>query len=121
MIRDRAKVYVIEDDDSVRRALRRLLSSAGFEGEALATSEMYLARSAADPRACLVLDVRMRGMSGLDLQRAIAGTRLERPVIFITGHGDEALRREALGLGAVDVLFKPLDAYALLHAVDRAL
>src|SRR5262249_13920382 len=68
-----------------------------------------------------VVDMRMPGMSGLELQRIIAGTSHDRPVVFVTGHGDEALRREAMARGAVDVLFKPLDGDVLLDAIARAL
>jgi two-component system, LuxR family, response regulator FixJ len=121
MIAGRSKVYIIDDDESVRRSLQRLLRCADYEVEAVATSEAYLALPAPGRSACLVVDMRMPGMSGLDLHRIIAGTSHDRPVVFVTGHGDEALRREAMSRGAVDVLFKPLDGDVLLEAIARAL
>jgi len=81
----------------------------------------YLAQQAPEQPACLVLDIRMPGMSGIDLLRAIDGTPLDLPIVFITGHGDEEVRNQALGAGAVDVLYKPLDQLVLLEAIDRAL
>src|SRR3954469_6890998 len=106
MIPEQATVYVIDDDAAVRRALRRLLGCAGYHVEVLPTSEHYLNQSATPHAcACLVVDVRMPGMSGLDLQRAIIGTRRELPIVLVTGHGDEFLRREAMALGVVEVLF----------------
>lgn len=121
MISGHPRVYLIDDDESVRRSLQRLVRCAGYDVEALATSEAYLALPAPARRACLVVDMRMPGMSGLDLQRIIAGTSHERPVVFVTGHGDEMLRREAMAKGAVEVLFKPLDGGELLEAIERAL
>ena len=121
MISGRPKVYIIDDDESVRRSLQRLVRCADYEVEVVATSEAYLALAAPGRSSCLVVDMRMPGMSGLDLQRIIAGTSHDRPVVFVTGHGDEALRREAMARGAVDVLFKPLDGEVLLDAIARAL
>jgi FixJ family two-component response regulator len=114
-------VILVDDDPAVRRALVRLLRAAGHLVEAHASAEEYLARAPAEPHACLLLDMRMPGGSGLDLLRAIAGTPLSLPTIFITGHGTADDRRQALALGAIDVLNKPLDESVLLAAIARAL
>jgi FixJ family two-component response regulator len=81
----------------------------------------YLARSAPERPACLVVDIRMPGMTGLELQQAIDGTRMSLPVVFITGHGDDAIREQTLAAGAVDVLYKPVDDDVLLAAIEQAL
>ncbi len=116
------KVFLVDDDASVRKALQRVIRSAGYEVEPLEDAAAYLAGSA--PRAssaCLVLDIRMPGMSGIELQSAIAGTDHALPIVFITGHGDEHIRARALAAGAIEVLFKPLDETVLLGAISRAL
>jgi FixJ family two-component response regulator len=114
-------VFVVDDDSSVRRALRRLICTAGYEVEVFESAARYLEREPAERPACLVLDIRMPGTSGLDLQQAIGGTPRELPIVFITGHGDEGVRNQAMSAGAVDVLYKPLDQTILLDAIDRAL
>jgi len=116
-----SRVFVVDDDAAVRKALDRLLRGAGYATVLCASAEEYLAREAAEPPACLLLDIRMAGMSGLDLQRAIRGTPRALPAVFITGHGNDADREQALALGAVDVLDKPLDHVVLLAAIERAL
>jgi len=115
------RVFVVDDDAPVRRSLGRLLHTAGYEVELLPGAEAYLERAVPTRPACLLLDMRMPGMGGVELQHRIAGTARELPIIFITAHGDEALRRALIRSGAVDVLFKPLDADVLLEAVARAL
>ncbi len=116
------KVFLVDDDASVRKALQRLIRAAGYEVESLADAAAYLMRSApCVTPACLVLDIRMPGMSGFELFSAIAGTPRALPIVFITGHGDEDIRAQALASGAVDVLFKPLDETILLGAIERAL
>jgi FixJ family two-component response regulator len=117
----RATVYLVDDDAAVRRGLDRLLRGAGYAVEALPGGAEYLAGPAPAERSCLVLDIRMPGMSGFELQEAIAGTPHARPIVFITGHGDEEVRTRALSAGAVEVLFKPIDMKVLLDAVERAL
>jgi FixJ family two-component response regulator len=114
------KVFVVDDDRSVRRALGRLLRAAGYETELFDAAEAYLAREAPQPPACLVLDVRMPHMTGLELQRAMEGTPMELPIVFITGHADEEFA-EALAAVAVRVLYKPLDDIELLAAIELAL
>jgi len=115
------RVFVVDDDEPVRRSLGRLLHTAGYEVELLAGAEAYLERAVPTRPACLLLDMRMPGMGGVELQHRILGTAHDVPIIFITAHGDEGLRRALLRTGAVDVLFKPLDADVLLEAIARAL
>jgi FixJ family two-component response regulator len=114
-------VILVDDDASVRKALQRLIRAAGYEVQSFADAASYLARPAPAPPACIVLDIRMPAMTGFDLQSAIAGTSRALPVVFITGHGDEDVRTQALEAGAVDVLFKPIDEDALVAAIEKAL
>jgi FixJ family two-component response regulator len=114
-------VYLVDDDAAVRRGLDRLLRAAGYEVELLESGADYMAHSAPTRHSCLVLDIRMPRMTGLELQEAIAGTDHDRPIVFMTGHGDEDVRARALSSGASDVLFKPIDASVLIQAVERAL
>jgi FixJ family two-component response regulator len=114
-------VILVDDDASVRKALQRLIRAAGYEVESFADAAEYLARPAPSPPACIVLDIRMPVMTGFDLKSAIAGTGRALPVVFITGHGDEDVRIQALEAGAVDVLFKPIDEESLVDAIERAL
>jgi FixJ family two-component response regulator len=115
------KVLVVDDDASVRKSLHRLIRAAGYDVETLEGAAAYLARAAQLPPACLVLDIRMPGMSGLDLLRVVSGTSRELPIVFISGHGDEDVRAQALDAGAVEVLYKPLEETTLLAAIDQAL
>ena len=116
------RILVVDDDAPVRQALGRLFKSAGYEVQLFASAEEYLAQRAARSRpACLVLDMRMPGMGGLALQRAIAGTARALPIVFITGHADENARTQALAAGAIAVLQKPLDEEILLDAIRTAL
>jgi FixJ family two-component response regulator len=113
-------VAVIDDDASVRRALGRLLRSAGLTVETFATAEAFL-RAGARPPACLVLDVRLPGLSGLELQARLAAEGRRIPIVFITGHEDDQARHQALAAGALDFLAKPFDEGALLGALAVAL
>lgn len=115
------KVLVVDDDASVRKSLHRLIRAAGYDVETLEGAAAYLERAAQQPPACLVLDIRMPGMSGLDLLRVVAGTARDLPIVFISGHGDEDVRAQAMDAGAVEVLYKPLDETTLLAAIDQAL
>jgi FixJ family two-component response regulator len=117
----RGKVFLIDDDPSVRKGLDRLIRSGGYDVEALADAASFLEGPVPARPACLLLDIRMPEMSGIELQNAISGTPRALPVVFITGHGDEEVRAQALASGAVDVLFKPLDEATLFEAIDRAL
>src|SRR5258708_15448289 len=114
-------ISVVDDDDSVRESLRGLLRSVRFSVEVFASAEEFLSSARVRETDCLILDVRMPGMSGLELQRRLVASHPEMPVIFITAHGDEELRSRALSGGAVDYLLKPFSAEALLTAVQTAL
>jgi FixJ family two-component response regulator len=114
-------VFLVDDDGAVRKALERLIRSAGYEVVSLLGPASYMACTPPTAPACLVLDIRMPGMSGFDLHDAIAGTPWALPTVFITGHGGEDVRGQALSLGAVEVLSKPIDEEALIVAIDRAL
>ena len=117
----RGKVFLVDDDASVRRALERLIRSAGYEVASVADGAAYLACPPPIRPACLVLDIRMPRMSGFHLHTAVAGTEWALPTVFITGHGSEDVRAQALASGAVDVLFKPIDEETLMAAIERAL
>jgi FixJ family two-component response regulator len=114
-------ISVVDDDDSVRESLRALLRSVRFVVEVFASAEEFLSSDRLRETDCLILDVRMPGMSGLELQRRLVVRHPEMPVIFITAHGDEELRSRALKGGAVDYLLKPFSEEALLNAVQTAL
>jgi FixJ family two-component response regulator len=112
---------IVDDDASVRRSLKRLFGSAGCSAESFASAEDYLRREAFEGPVCLVLDVRMPGLNGLDLQEAIESRGACEQIVFITGHSDVPTCRQAMKNGAVDFLLKPFDADELLEAVKRAL
>jgi FixJ family two-component response regulator len=114
-------ISVVDDDDSMRESLRGLLRSVRFGVEVFASAEEFLSSDRVRETDCLILDVRMPGMSGLDLQHRLAGSHPQVPIIFITSHGDEELRSRALNGGAVDYLLKPFSEEALLNAVETAL
>jgi FixJ family two-component response regulator len=114
-------ISVVDDDESIRQSLGGLMRSVGFGVKVFSSAEEFL--NSGDPRntGCLILDVRMPGMDGFELQRRLEASQYEIPVIFITAHGDEELRRRALIAGAVDYLLKPFSEEALLNAVQAAL
>ncbi len=114
-------VFVVDDDVSVRESLESLIRFAGWRPETYASAHEFLARPAAEVPSCLVLDVSLPDLSGLDLQQRVAGDRTDMPIIFITAHRDEAVRSRALESGAVDCLFKPFGEAALLAAIQAAL
>ena len=114
-------VCVVDDDASVRKSLVRLFRSEGLVAEAFASARGYLDRPAPDGPSCLVLDVQMPELTGLDLQRALAESGRGEQVIFITGNGDIPMCAQAMKAGAVDFLPKPFDDAELLAAVHRAL
>jgi FixJ family two-component response regulator len=114
-------VYVIDDDASVRKAVSRLLRLAGLEVEALASAREFLERPMTDRPSCLVLDIRMPGPSGMDLQAALEKARRDIPIVFMTGHGDVSTGVRAMKGGAVDFLEKPFRARELLACVQRGL
>jgi FixJ family two-component response regulator len=112
---------VVDDDDSVRESLRALLRSVRFVVEVFASAEEFLSSERVRETSCLILDVRMPGMGGLELQRRLTASNPHVPVIFISAHGEEELRSRALRGGAVDYLLKPFSEEALLNAVQTAL
>jgi FixJ family two-component response regulator len=114
-------VFVVDDDPSVRKSLTRLLTSSGYEVEAFASAREFLAREPHPGPSCLVLDVRMPGLTGLELQeRLVAGGR-RMSIVFVTGHVDVPKSVQAMKGGAVDLLTKPVDAKDLIAAVQRCL
>ncbi len=114
-------VFVVDDDPSVRRALGRLLKSAGLQVQLFASAEDFLHHSVPAGPACVILDVRMPGLSGPGLQRDLAERSVHLPIVFITGHGDVPTAVEAMKAGAVDFLPKPFEQGQLLAAVHRGL
>lgn len=116
-----AVVYVVEDDEAVRRALARLLRSVGLGVETFASAKAFLEYPRPERPACLVLDVRLPGPSGLELQTALGGAQSTLPIIFITGHATVPMSVRAMKAGAVDFLQKPFDDHELLETVQRAL
>ncbi|HZS09041.1 MAG TPA: response regulator transcription factor [Blastocatellia bacterium] len=114
-------ISVVDDDESVRESLQGLIRSVGFAAEVFASAEAFLNSEHLRQTRCLILDVRMPGMNGLELRRRLAASQSEIPVIFITAHGDETARSQALRDGAVDYLFKPFSEEALLNAIHAAL
>jgi FixJ family two-component response regulator len=117
----RLLVSVVDDDESVRDSLPDLLRQFGFTAQGFASADAFLASDVVDETSCLLLDIAMAGMSGPDLQRELTRRHLRIPIIFITAHGDEALRPRLLARGASDCLFKPFSERALLEALDAAL
>jgi len=113
-------IAVVDDDASLREALRGLLRSAGFHAEVFASAEEFLRSGRVRGTACLILDVRMPGMSGVELQERLMASDLAVPIVFISAHGDEEVRALALERGAVDFLQKPFSDDALLTAIARA-
>ena len=114
-------VFIIDDDASVRKSLARLLRSAGFEVETFATAELFLEREHYEGIGCIVLDVRMPGISGIDLQDELSKADYSMPIVFITGHGNIPMGVQAMKKGAVDFLAKPFDDEELLQAVREAI
>ena len=114
-------VFVIDDDESIREALKSLIRSVGLSVETFASAQDFLQSSRPDVPSCLILDVRMPGLSGLDLQRDLAETNIQIPIIFITGHGDIPMSVRAMKAGAVEFLTKPFRDQDLLDAIQQAL
>ena len=114
-------VHVVDDNASVRRALKRLLGSVGIQSETYASARQFLEADIADVPSCLVLDVRMPRLSGLELQDRLNAAGRHIPIVFITGHGDITMAVEAMKKGAVDFLPKPFNDQELIDAIHRAL
>jgi FixJ family two-component response regulator len=122
MAREKKKkmVALVEDDDSYRVAVQRLLKSAGFSVQLFASAEDFLRSGRQHEIGCLITDIRMPGMSGLDLQAKLNADRCLIPTIFITAHGDEDMRLQAMRGGAVKFMVKPFDGEILLESVRAA-
>lgn len=114
-------VYVVDDDPSVRRAIKRLLESEGYQVELFGSAQEFLQAGRSDGPSCLVLDIRLRGTSGLTLQRQLAEADIRIPIIFITAHGDIPMTVRAMKAGAVEFLTKPFRDQDLLDAIHVAL
>jgi FixJ family two-component response regulator len=116
-----AVVFVVDDDAGVRESLGNLLRSVGLRVEVFASAQEFLGSSRANAPGCLVLDVRLSGVSGLDLQQQLTGSRPDLPIVFITGHGDIPMTVRAMKAGAVEFLTKPFRDQDLIDAVQQAL
>jgi FixJ family two-component response regulator len=113
-------VFVVDDDASVRKSLTRLIGAAGYAVETFASAREFLERAPAGGPSCLVLDVRMPGITGLELQKTLAAAAHRVPIIFITGHGDVSMSVTAMKAGAHDFLTKPFAGKDLVAAIERA-
>jgi FixJ family two-component response regulator len=118
---DRGLVFIVDDDASMREALSSLIRSAGFRVLSFPSAKEYLLQKSPDAPACLVLDVRLPGMSGLELQRELTAANNAIPIIFITGHGDIPMSVRAMKAGAVEFLAKPFRDNDLLQAIQQAI
>jgi len=114
-------IAVVDDDPSVRQGLQRLIRSAGWEAETFASAEEFLARPREAAPSCLILDLQLPDLNGLDLQRRMAEVGLEIPIVFLTGHGTIPASVQAMKAGAVEFLTKPFDDDDLLQAVQEAI
>jgi two-component system, LuxR family, response regulator FixJ len=114
-------VFVIDDDASIRKSLSRLLRSAGYTTETFACAEEFLGRDHFNGIGCLLLDVQMPGLSGIDLQEELSKADYHMPIIFITGHGNIPMSVQAMKKGAVDFLTKPFNDKELLQAIEKAI
>ena len=114
-------ISIVDDDDSLRNSLDNLIRSVGFRAQGFPSAEMFLSSNQVHGTACLILDVRLPGMNGLELQRQIVAANWRIPIIFITSHADGDAQARALEAGAVDYLYKPFREEQLLNAIDAAL
>ena len=114
-------VAIVDDDESIRSALKGLMKSVGLPARAFASAEEFLESGEQQDTGCLIADIRMPGMSGLELQAKLNADDCRIPIIFITAHGDEKMRMQALRAGAVEFVAKPFDDEALVESVRAAL
>lgn len=121
MPEERPVVFLIDDDPSVRDALKSLLRSVGLDVQAFGSAQEFLRTERPDAPACLVLDVRLPGPSGLDFQQDLAESNIQLPIIFITGHGDIPMSVKAMKAGAVEFLTKPFRDHELLDAIQQGI
>jgi FixJ family two-component response regulator len=117
---ERARIFIVDDDEAFSRSLARLIRSAGFDVETLGAQE-FLEREIYTGTSCLLLDVRMPGLTGPDLQQEMLKRNILMPIVFLTAHGDTRTGVEAMKSGAIDYLMKPVDEESLFDAVERAL
>jgi len=120
MLERKPTIYVVDDDPSVRDSMELMLKSVGFNVKTLGSAQDFLKADLQEDLGCLVLDVRMPGMSGLDLQEKLVSAKTPMPVVFITGHGTVPMSVRAMKAGAVDFLQKPFEEQDLLDAINRA-
>jgi len=118
---NRGTIFLVDDDDAFRRATTRLLVACGFDVRPFASAEEYLAAHDPADQGCLLLDLRLSGRSGLELQRTLAERSESLPIVFLTGHGDQQARARAMKGGAVEFLQKPAREEHLIGALERAL
>ena len=118
---DNATVFIVDDDDRMRAAMQRLLKTVGLHSEAFATPQEFLRRKLPDGSSCLILDVRLPGMSGLEVQSKLNESGTQIPIIFITSHGDIPMTVKAMKSGAVEFLTKPFRDQDLIDAIQQAL
>jgi FixJ family two-component response regulator len=116
-----AKIAIVDDDQEIRQAITTLVETVGLRAEGFSSAEAFLRSPQAQDSACLLLDVRMPGMSGLELQRQLVAANWRIPIIFVTAYADDDVRVRALAAGAVDVLSKPCREEDLLRAIQTAL
>jgi len=116
----RAIIAIVDDDPSVRKGLERLIRSVGWKTETFASAQEFLARPGTEAPGCLVLDLQLPDVSGLDLQKRMAEVGLETPIVFLTGHGDIPASVQAVKAGAIEFLTKPVDEQDLLKAIQEA-
>jgi FixJ family two-component response regulator len=121
MTQDRQFIAVVDDDESVRESLPDLLRELGYDAAGFSSAEEFLTSDRLEKAECLVLDIAMPGMSGLDLQRELIRRGVKVPIVFITAHGDEAVRLRIRERGAVECLLKPFSDTALLEALQGVL
>jgi FixJ family two-component response regulator len=120
MDRSRLRIAIVDDDESVRKALKRLLRAANLDADTFASGRDFIDSLAAQVPDCIVLDLHMPGMNGLDVQQQLARSGLQLPIVIITGHDEPLARAQCLTSGAAAYLRKPLDDKALLDAIHRA-
>jgi FixJ family two-component response regulator len=114
-------ISIVDDDDSLRGSLDNLIRSAGLRAQGFSSAEAFISLNQAHETACLIVDVRMPGMSGFELQRLMAAANSRLPIIFVSAHADDDPRTQALEAGAVAFLYKPFYEEELLNAINTAL
>jgi FixJ family two-component response regulator len=121
MREEQSVVFIVDDDPSIRDTLQDLLRSVGLDARVFKSTQEFLASSRPDAPSCLVLDVRLPGQSGLDLQRALTASGIDLPIVFITGHGDVPMAVRAMKAGAIEFLIKPFRDQDLLDAIQAGI